>query len=194
MLINWQHFNCVIKPLLPCKGETQESHGKDFVFPAQKLGDLIYWQKSSILHLRCPCLADLETVVLHLSWTSRKSALMQALVVGLYSTLWVVSPCFWTQCPLEPLISSPPSEASLSRLMFGFTVFLLSAALIPACVRISWSYCQATFYSELTINICPCPSLKKFKPGVATFSWPFLPLHISENHDVWRSLRMPAST
>jgi len=28
---NWQHFNCVFKPLLPRKAEAQESHGKGFV-------------------------------------------------------------------------------------------------------------------------------------------------------------------
>lgn len=92
---------------------------------------------------------------------------------------FLLCPCF-----LEPLTSRPPSEA-FSRQGDAWRRCLPPVtALIPACVWISWSCCRAKSYPELIINISPCLRLKKIKPGVARFSVPHLPLHISENHDV----------
>lgn len=193
MLINWQHFSCVFKPLQPHKAETQESHGEGFV--SQQKSWVIWSSDSSprsSKSLGRSCIADLKRIVLLQLWTSCKSVLAQlSFVCTVPFELCPLAPGF--QCSLESLTSRPPSEAPPNSEMPGKSLSHLTAAPISAWVRIFWSYCKAAFYPELTINICLCLRLKAFKPGVAIFSRSLLPLHISENYDLQRSLRMPAS-
>lgn len=186
-----QHFSCVFKSLLPHKAETQESYGKGCVS----------WQKSWVIWSSDSSLQSCLLVVLALL-ISREFFCFGcehlvslcfhklSLICTVPFKLCPLAPGF--QCPLEPPLLRPPSEASPNSDMPGNILSHLTAAPIPAWVRISWSYCRAAFYPDLTINICPWLKLKKFKPGVARFSRSLL-LHISENYGLQRSLRMPAS-
>lgn len=179
-LINWQHFSCVFKPLLPCKAETQESCGEGFV--SQQKSWMIWSSDSSSQSCTLVVLALLISkeqfcsICEHLvSLCLHKLSFICTVPFGLCP----LAPEF--QCPLESLTSRRPFEASPNSEMPGNTLSHLTAAPIPAWVRIFWSYCRAAFYPELTINIYPCLRLKKFKPGVDRFSRSLLPFHISEN-------------